>query len=140
MKQVLLLDGKEFEIKGSTIYENKITSVNYIDENGSLVKLVDSKSNYFKDKAVDDLHSKVIDKDDFIHKIVHSIEEFLEDEEKMLDLKNNEVAEANRELYTDPSKYRYYVDCSIRREEQSGKVDGIIETLNLIKLSLGYKD
>lgn len=72
--------------------------------------------------------------------LVQAIETFLADEEKLLNLKDSEVAEANRELYSGSTDWKRFIDHSLTRQEQFGRVDAIIDALNLVKLSLGYKD
>lgn len=140
MKPVLVMDGKEIALSSLELRDGKIIKVSYFDDEIQYHTIFDSKYVLSGYESVEDLDSKVIIKNDFKSKLLQDIEEFLADEEKLLDLENNEVADANRDLYSDPGKYRYYLDSSLRRQEQIGKVNGIADVLNLVKLSLGYKD
>lgn len=140
MKPVLVMDGKEITIASIDFANGKVSKVSYFDDENKFITLFDKNHKLDGYESVEDLDSKVIIKNDFKSKLVQDIEEFLTDEEKFLDLENNEVADANRDLYSDPGKYRYYLDSSLRRQEQIGKVNGIADVLNLVKLSLGCKD
>lgn len=71
--------------------------------------------------------------------LVQAIETFLEDEEKILNLKDSEVAEANRDLFSNSNNWKRFIDHSLTRQEQFGRVDAIIDTLILVKNLLGYK-
>ena len=137
MKQVLLLDGKEFDVHNSTIENNKITSVHFMNEKGFLSFLYDTEHKLNGYPYVDDLDSKIIDKDDFKTQLVQAIEEFLSDEEKSLDLENNDVADALVDASTEDGRGNYLNKCALRRQEQLGKVDGIVDVLNLVKLMKG---
>lgn len=140
MKPVLVMDGKEINVASIGFKNGEISSVSYFGDEGYYHTLFDK--NYKMDgyESIDTLAEKIIFKDDFMSKIVQSIEEFLDDEIKMLTLKDGEVAEANRDLFNNSNNWKGFVDTSLVRQEQFGRVDGIVETLNLIKLSLGYKE
>lgn len=140
MKPVLILDGKEIDIASISFRNDEISSVSYFDDKGKHTALFDKKYKLDGYETIDNLAEKIIFKDDSKDKIVQAIKEFLADEEKLLNLKDGEVAEANRELYGGSTNWKRFIDYSLTRQEQFGRVDAIIDTLNLVKLTLGYKD
>lgn len=110
------------------LYE--VTSVCYTDKNDT-----------FQAVLPGDFQEKLVVKNNTLQeKLLQDIEEFLSDEEKMLSLKDGEVAEANRDLYNNSSNWKEFMNQSLTRQEQFGRVDAIQDVLNLVKLSLGYKD
>lgn len=107
-----------------------VTSVCYADKNDK-----------FQAMLPGDFQEKLVVKNNTVQeKLLQDIEEFLSDEEKMLSLKDGEVADANRDLYNNSSSWKEFMDHSLTRQEQFGRVDAIQDVLNLVKLSLGYKD
>lgn len=133
---VLRLHGTEIELSEVQWREGVVSQVGYFDDTGQYHILFDSKHTLPNYSSVEDLDSKVFSGDGLKVKseIIQEIENFLNDEHKLLDLENNEVAEAMVDCVLDKSKTKRVMQCVMHRQEQIGKVDGIIDALDLVKL------
>lgn len=134
---VLLLDGKEINIASIGYQNGEKSKVSYFDEEGNYHTLFDKKFQMDGYESVEDLESKVIFKDDSKNKIVQAIEDSLSDEEKRLRLYEEELADTVDDLFKGNCDIKRLFNCYRTRQEQLEKVDGIYNTLSLVKLVKG---
>lgn len=137
MKPVLVMDGKEIALNALELRDGKVSNVGYFDDEKKFRILMDNKHVLDGYESVEDLDNKVIVKDDNTSKIVQAIEDSLSDEEKRLRLYEEELADTVDDLFKGNCDVKRLFKCYRTRQEQLEKVDGIYDTLSLVKLVKG---